>query len=118
MSMSSFRTSPRHGHLDRAKCMVGYLSKFWLAEIRVLTNEPDYSDVERIEYDWTKSVYGDVSEIIPKDTPEYDWTKSVYGDVSEIIPLSIRKPVPWHYYRSLHHWYPALHEQDAYILVL
>jgi hypothetical protein len=49
--------------------MVGYPSKFRLAEIRVLTNEPDYSDVERVEYDWTKSVYGDVSEIIPRDTP-------------------------------------------------
>ena len=69
MSMSSFRTSPWRGHLDRAKCMVGYLSKFQLAKIRVLTNEPDHSDVKRIEYDWTKSVYGDVSEIIPKDTP-------------------------------------------------
>jgi hypothetical protein len=33
MSMSSFRTSPRHGHLNRAKHMVGYLSKFRLAEI-------------------------------------------------------------------------------------
>ena len=33
MSMSSFRTSPRRGHLDRAKCMVGYLSKFRLAKI-------------------------------------------------------------------------------------
>jgi hypothetical protein len=33
MSMSSFKTSPRHGHLDQAKCMVGYLSKFRLAMI-------------------------------------------------------------------------------------
>jgi hypothetical protein len=49
--------------------MVGYLSKFRLANLRVLTDEPDYSDVERIEYDWTKSVYSDVSEIIPRDTP-------------------------------------------------
>jgi hypothetical protein len=64
-----FRTLPWRGHLDQAKCMVGYLSKFRLAEIQVLTDEPDYSDVERTEYDWTKSVYGDVSEIIPKDTP-------------------------------------------------
>jgi hypothetical protein len=69
MSMSSFRTLPRRGHLDRAKCMVGYLSKFRLAKIQVLTDKPDYSDVERIKYDWTKSVYGDILEIIPKDTP-------------------------------------------------
>ncbi len=67
--MSSFRTLPRRGHLDHAKCMVGYLTKFKLAEIHVLTDEPDYSDIERIEYDWAKSVYGDVSEIIPKDAP-------------------------------------------------
>jgi hypothetical protein len=33
MSMSTFRTSPWCGHLDRAKCMVGYLSKFRLAKI-------------------------------------------------------------------------------------
>jgi hypothetical protein len=69
MSMSSFRTYPQRGHLDQAKCMVGYLSKFPLAKIGVLTDEPDYSDVERIKYDWTKSIYGDVSEIIPRDTP-------------------------------------------------
>jgi hypothetical protein len=49
--------------------MVGYLSKFILAEIHVLTDKSDYSDVEKIEYDWVKSVYADVLEIIPKDTP-------------------------------------------------
>jgi hypothetical protein len=69
MSMSSFRTSPRREHLNWAKRMVGYLSKFWLAKIWVLTNEPDYTDVERTKYDWTKSVYGDISEVIQTDTP-------------------------------------------------
>jgi hypothetical protein len=33
MSLSSFRTSPWRGHLDQAKCMVSYLSKFRLAKI-------------------------------------------------------------------------------------
>ena len=34
------------------------------------SQEPDYSDVpEEDEYDWAKSVYGDVSELIPKDAP-------------------------------------------------
>jgi hypothetical protein len=33
MSMSSFRTSPRRGHLDQAKLMVGYLSKLRHAKI-------------------------------------------------------------------------------------
>jgi hypothetical protein len=31
----------------------------------VLTNEPDYSDYQDPEYDWSSSVYGDVKEIIP-----------------------------------------------------
>jgi hypothetical protein len=36
----------------------------------VLTNEPDYSDYQDPEYDWSSSVYGDVKEIIPTDTLE------------------------------------------------
>jgi hypothetical protein len=51
MTMSSFRASPRHGHLEWVKHMVGYLSKFRLAELCILTNEPDFSDIEVAEYD-------------------------------------------------------------------
>jgi hypothetical protein len=40
------------------------------ARIRVLTNEPDYTDYQDPEYDWSSSVYGDVKEIIPMDIPE------------------------------------------------
>jgi hypothetical protein len=40
------------------------------ARIRVLINEPDYSDYQDAEYDWSLSVYGDVKEIIPTDIPE------------------------------------------------
>jgi hypothetical protein len=36
----------------------------------VLTNEPDYSDYQDLEYNWSSSVYGDVKEIIPTDIPE------------------------------------------------
>jgi hypothetical protein len=50
-----------------------YLSKFRLAKIWAFTNKSDYSDIERIKYDWTKYVYGDVLEIIPKDTPPSSW---------------------------------------------
>jgi hypothetical protein len=67
---------------------------------------PHYSDVERIEYDWTKSVYGDISEIIPKDTPPPLGgfiTVTQYQDANlyhDIITGHL-----------LCHWYPALHEQ-------
>jgi hypothetical protein len=70
MTMSSFRASPRCGHLERVKCMVGYLSKFRFAELRILTDEPNFSDIEVAEYDWSKSIYGNVSEAVPKDAPE------------------------------------------------
>jgi hypothetical protein len=56
MTMSSFRASPHHGHLEQIKRMVGYLSKFHFAELRILTNEPNFSDIEVAEYDWSKSV--------------------------------------------------------------
>jgi hypothetical protein len=50
--------------------MVGYLSKFHFAELCVLIDEPDFSDIEVAEYDWSKSVYGNMSEAVPKDAPE------------------------------------------------
>jgi hypothetical protein len=70
MSLSSFCTMPRRGHLERAKQIYGYLQKMKEARIRVLTNEPDYSDYQDPEYNWSSSVYGDVKEIIPMDIPE------------------------------------------------
>jgi hypothetical protein len=36
----------------------------------ILTDEPDFSDIEVAEYDWSKSIYGNVSEAVPKDAPE------------------------------------------------
>jgi hypothetical protein len=50
--------------------MVGYLSKFHFAELRILTDEPNFSDIEVAEYDWRKSIYGNVSKAVPKDAPE------------------------------------------------
>jgi hypothetical protein len=70
MSLSSFCSMPRRLHLKRAKQIYGYLRKMKKARIRVLTNEPDYSDYQDPEDDWSSSVYGDVKEIIPTDIPE------------------------------------------------
>jgi hypothetical protein len=70
MMMSSFRASPCHGHLERVKCMVGYLSKFRFAELCILTDEPDFSDIKVDKYNWSKSFYGKASKAVPKDAPE------------------------------------------------
>jgi hypothetical protein len=53
------------------------------ARIRVLTNEPDYSDYQDPEYDWSSSVYGDVKEIIPTDILDY-LTKKDGNDSREL----------------------------------
>jgi hypothetical protein len=86
MSLSSFRTMPRRGHLERAKRIYGYLRKMKEARIRVLTNEPDYSDYQDPEYDWSSSVYGNVKEVIPTDIPE---PKGKYVTLSHYTPHSV-----------------------------
>jgi hypothetical protein len=70
MMMSAFRSAPRKGHLDRVKRICGYLSKMRHSAIRICTEEPDYSDIPRTEYDWEFSVYRGAKEEIPKDAPE------------------------------------------------
>ena len=70
MTLSSFRELPRRGHMDRAKRVVGYLSKMKEGGIRYRTELPDYLEIETPVYDWAHTVYGEVTEIIPKDIPE------------------------------------------------
>jgi hypothetical protein len=69
MTMSRFRVAPRVGHIGRVKRIYGYLAKLPDGVIRVRTGEPDYSDIEEVEYDWAYSVYGDVKEMLPDDMP-------------------------------------------------
>jgi hypothetical protein len=70
MTMSGFRVAPRHGHLDRVKRLYGYISKMRHAMIRIRIDEPDYSDLPDIEYDWSRSVYGELEEVLPTNAPE------------------------------------------------
>lgn len=59
---------PRRGHLERVKRIYGYLFGMSQAAIRFRVDEPDYSALPDQHFDWT-SVYGDVSELLPKDAP-------------------------------------------------
>ena len=65
MTMSSYRTAPREGHLERVKRICGHLYKMKDGFIRIRTEEPDYSDPPTQDCDWSKSVYGDVKERLP-----------------------------------------------------
>ena len=69
MTLSSFRTSPRIGHLKRAQRIYGYLAKFNDSAIRIRVQQPDYSKIDIKEYEWQHTVYGKVEEIIPNDAP-------------------------------------------------
>ena len=110
MTLSSFRAAPRMGHLERAKRIYGYLSKMRSATIRVRTQEPDYSDLPVPEYDWSRSVYGAIEEILPDDAPPPlgNWvTLSHYVDanlmhdlvtgrsVTGILHLLNKTPLDW-----------------------
>ena len=70
MSLSSFRVAPHVGHLKRCKHIYAYLSKMRHAAIRVRTDEPDFSALPDITYDWAQSVYGNFKEVIPEDCPK------------------------------------------------
>ena len=70
MTLSGFHAAPQKGHLDWAKFIYGYLSKMRHSAVRICTEEPDYSDIPDFQYDWSKSVYGELQEIKPTDAPE------------------------------------------------
>ena len=70
MSMSGFRLAPKIGHLEKMKRLYGYLPKTKHFAIRYRTKEPDYSDLPKQEYEWTRTVYGNVKGEIPKDIPK------------------------------------------------
>jgi hypothetical protein len=69
MTLASFRSNPRQGHLDRAKRIYGYLYKMHHGAIRIRTDEPDYSDLPDKVYDWENSIYADAEELLPHDCP-------------------------------------------------
>ena len=111
MSLSSFRAMPRQGHMDRVKRMYGYLSKMKDAMIRIRTEEPDLSELPIQSFDWEKSVYGNVTEIIPKDLPTplgkyvtltHYFDANLYHDmmtgrsVTGILHFMNKTPIEWY----------------------
>ena len=70
MSMSRFRLATKIGHLERMKRLFGYLAKTKQYAIRYSTKEPDDSHLPKLNYEWTRTVYGNAKEEIPKDMPK------------------------------------------------
>ena len=70
MSMSRFRSASKFGHLERMKKLYGYLVKTEHFAIRYRTKKSNISHLPNQEYEWTRTVYGNVKEEIPKDIPK------------------------------------------------
>ena len=70
-SMSSFRSAPRQGHLDRLKRIYGYVKRNPDGAIRFRVNIPDHeSQGVPVRQDWSSTVYGNTKEELPPDMPE------------------------------------------------
>ena len=52
------------------KRIYGYLSKTNHYAIRFRTGLPDFNHLPDQEFNWTRTVYGNVVEDLPKDAPE------------------------------------------------
>jgi hypothetical protein len=60
---------PREGHVQRCKGLFGYLAERPEAGICYQTDEPDFSALPSQVFQWSRSVYGNAQEQIPKDVP-------------------------------------------------
>ena len=69
VALSTFRSAPRVGHLERAKRVFGYVAKFKEAAIRVRTGLPNFDRFPHKNHDWSKTVYGDMHEEFPHNMP-------------------------------------------------
>ena len=107
MTMSGFRVAPREGHLLRLRRVVGYLLKMKHGFIRLRTEEPDFSGLPEPVHDWSRSVYGNVREELPRD-PQATWEEGC------IDILCRCKPLPRHGNGEIRHRGPALSEQNSY----
>ena len=70
MSMFRFRLAHKIGHFERMESPYGYLANTKHFTIRYRTKEPDYSHLQKQEYEWARTVYGNINEEIPKDLPK------------------------------------------------
>ena len=98
MKMSSFRASPRVGHLNRVERIFGYLLKMKHVATRFRTPKPDHSEHPIVEYDWKKTVYSNVKELTPDDSPK-SYGPSVllttFVDANLCHDMVSRKSITW-----------------------
>jgi hypothetical protein len=68
--MSSFHIAPGQGHLDCLKRMYGYLKRNPTGATRFRVKISNHVQIASpIQYDWSSSINGNVTEEIPPDIP-------------------------------------------------
>jgi hypothetical protein len=96
MTMSSFRVAPREGHLERLRHICGYLVKFKSACIQLRTELLDYSYLPEQDYDWARTVYGNVREQKAEGAPVPQGKvvrMTTYGDANLYHDMATGKAV-------------------------
>jgi len=111
MTLSSFRSAPRIGHLERAKRVVRYLARFKHGAIKFRTRLPDYSDLPDHNIGWDATIYANAAEETPLDAPTplgppviftryvdanlyHDWING--RSVTGILTLVNQTPLEWY----------------------
>jgi len=103
MTLSSFRSLTRQGHLEIAKFFCSYHHKMEHAKLCFRTGEPGFSGIPNYEYDRENILYGKVHEDTPNYIPErldQHVTLSLYVDakfvsLSHIWHLIVQTPIDW-----------------------
>ena len=67
--MSSHLALPRRGHLDVPYHTFRFLKKYQDAELVFDSREPEIDPQSFPEKDWSRSIYGDVKELLPPNMP-------------------------------------------------
>ena len=71
MPLSSFWAKPRKGHIERAKRIYGYVTRFKYFGLKFRTEEPEMSHFEnKTSFDCSKSIYGNHLEELSTDAPK------------------------------------------------
>ena len=81
-TMYRCRSAPRKGYLEWLQRVYGYVLKTKHYTTRYRTEGPDYIYLPNMNYDWSYTVYGNVQEIIPNNSP-----KPLGKSVTTIITL-------------------------------
>jgi len=78
--------------MEKIKWIYGYLSKISHATTRIRNEEPDFLDTPDLEYDWSRSVYGELQQVIPPNVPE---SLGKYVTLSHFVD-AIKTLFEWH----------------------